>query len=89
MANLYRNYLIAASATALLLFAACEGNLNQRMGTVSETIKKVDSAAENVSKGVTEFSKGVEGYVDTTVYRKDSNGIWQKKEAVQETKEIK
>ena len=89
MANLYRNYLIAASATALFLFAACEGNLNQRIGNVSETIKKVDSAEENVSKGVTEFSEGVEGYVDTTVYRKDSNSIWQKKEDRQETKEIK
>ncbi len=88
MANLYRNYLIATSATALILFAACEGNINQRMGTVSETIKKVDSAAENVSKSVTEFSKGVEGYVDTTVYRKDSNGIWQKKEGGPETKEL-
>jgi hypothetical protein len=67
--------------TTLLLFAltACEGSFTQRMDKISGTINKVDSASEKFAKGVSKFSKTLEGYVDTTQYKKDSTGIWQKK----------
>ncbi len=75
------------SVLALLTFAACEGSLNERVGKVTQTIKKVDSASVKVSKGLTKFTKEVEGYVDTTAYKKDSTGTWhEKKEKTEKPK---
>ncbi len=73
---------------AVIAFAACEGTLNQRVEKITNTINKIDSATVKVSKGVSGFSDAVEGYVDTTAYKKDSNGIWQKKAGEPETKEL-
>lgn len=68
--------LLIGLVATLLTLASCEGTLNERVGKVTETIKKVDSASFKVSRGLTEFTKQVEGYVDTTAYKKDSTGIW-------------
>ncbi len=70
---------------AAFAFAACEGTFNEKMDKISGTVKKIDSATVKVSKGVSDFSDAVEGYVDTTAYKKDSNGIWQKKAGEPET----
>lgn len=75
----YFRVMLPGVLAMLFAVASCEGNLNQRMEKVSGTIKKVDSASVEVSKGITKFSKHIEGYVDTTAYKKDSTGMWHEK----------
>lgn len=63
------------------LLACDEGeNLSQRMGKISEGIKKVDSSAEKVSERLGVVSENLGRYMDTTRYYKDSLGHWHKKE---------
>ena len=57
------------------------------MGKVAGTIKEVDSTLTNVSKTATKFADGVESYVDTTSYKKDSAGIWHEKPEVKKKQE--
>ena len=76
--------LIPIFIITVCLFSSCEWgdvkNFNRNMGKISDGVKKFDSSAENFSRGATKFAKKVESYVDTTQYKKDSTGMWKKKE---------
>lgn len=84
-----RTLFIWVCFAAFLLFASCEGTLNQRMNKVSETIKKVDSATVKVSEAATKLAKAVESYSDTAAYNKDSTVVLQEKQEIKNKQEKK
>ncbi len=76
-------YLNLLGVLIFIVLASCGGeegqNFTQRMNNISETIKKIDTINAKISKGASRFASGVEKYVDTTEYKKDSTGMWRKK----------
>jgi hypothetical protein len=71
--------LAAVFGCLLFLLFACEGSLNERIKKATGTIRKVNHTANEISKTANELSKKVDAYADTTLYKKDSTGVWQKK----------
>lgn len=68
-----------AIALILLTITGCEGYLNERIKKATGTIHKAKSTANEISKTTRTLSKTVDTYTDTTIYKKDSSGRWQKK----------
>jgi uncharacterized protein YoxC len=64
---------------ALLFLVACEGSLNERIKKATGTIHEANKATQEITKAANELSKKADAYADTTIYKKDSTGRWQKK----------
>ncbi len=68
-----------AIALILLTITGCDGSLNERIKKATGTIHKTQSTASEISKATRALSKTVDAYADTSIYKKDSTGRWQKK----------
>ena len=62
--------------TALMLLAACEGSVHERVKKVNRTVHQTQQAADKFTRATRAFAKTAEAYADTATHNKDSSRTW-------------
>lgn len=68
--------LLLTYMTAIVLLAACEGSLHERVKKVNNTVHQTQKAADEFTRATQAFAKTAEAYADTATHNKDSSRTW-------------